>query len=205
MDLLVFRFHLCPSPFIAVYPTTRNNTRTWEGKQFHSLSLSLRAAAVPIAANPVIRWFRHTDRSGSDCLICRHQLQMARAQPCSGQVFTAARCICVGPSFGMHLQHAIASVFTLLAPFLLATVCAEPPFEFKFLPDGPPYSLLDLPVLSAIPPFPRSFEILDMRPSEKIHFNSGNLFIKVSDSSSSWAHAQVTYQVRDLLPGPLSN
>jgi hypothetical protein len=107
----------------------------------------------------------------------------------------------------MHLQHAIASVFMLLAPFLLATVCAEPPFEFKFLPDGPPYSLLDLPVLSANPPFPRSIEIRDMQPSEKLHFNSGNLFIKVPDNSSTWAHAQadflVVYQVRNLPLGLL--
>ena len=98
----------------------------------------------------------------------------------------------------MHPQHAITLVFLLLAPFLLATVCAEPPFEFKFLPDGPPYSLLDLPVLSADPLFPRSIEIRDMQPSEKMHFNSGNLFIKVPGNSSTWAHAQVVYQVRNL-------
>jgi hypothetical protein len=119
--------------------------------------------------------------------------------------FLPTRCVCDDPNFGMRLQNAIAWVFTLLAPVLLATVCAESPLVIKFLPDGPPYSLLDLPVLSATPPFPRSIEILDMQPSEKIHFNSGNLFIKVSDNGSPWAHAQVTYQVRDLLPGRLLN
>jgi hypothetical protein len=86
----------------------------------------------------------------------------------------------------------------LLLLCLNAAAGTNLPFSFTLLPDGPPYPLLDLPLLSTSPPFTRSVNIADIPPSEKLHVNSGNLFMKVPDNSSSWAYATVEFQVHRL-------
>ena len=73
---------------------------------------------------------------------------------------------------------------------------ADPPFLFKLVPDGPPYPLLDLPLTSNSPPYPRSIDIHEIPTSETLRFNTGNLFVQILDNSSSWAPAHVELQVR---------
>lgn len=73
---------------------------------------------------------------------------------------------------------------------------ADPPFLFKLVPDGPPYPLLDLPLTSNSPPFPRSIDIHEIPTSETLRFNTGNLFVQILDNSSTWSPAHAELQVR---------
>jgi hypothetical protein len=87
-------------------------------------------------------------------------------------------------------------LLALLLPLLSSASIADLPISFILLPDGPPYSLLDLPLpSSSSPPFPQSIEIDQIPPNERLQIGAGNLFVRVPNNSSSWAYMQMHVQV----------
>ena len=87
-------------------------------------------------------------------------------------------------------------LLALLLPLFSGSSGADLPISFILLPDGPPYSLLDLPLLSSSPPYPQSIGIDEIPPNQRLQISVGNLFVRVPNDSPSWAYMQIDVQVR---------
>ena len=93
-------------------------------------------------------------------------------------------------------------LFALLLHCLAAAGSADFPehrFGFQLLPDGPPYSLLDLPQpVSSSRPLPTTVNIHDIPAGQKLDLKLGRLFMRVPDNSARWAPVQLEVVVRHL-------
>jgi hypothetical protein len=91
-------------------------------------------------------------------------------------------------------------LFALLLHCLAAAGSSDFPehlFGFQLLPDGPPYSLLDLPQpVSSSRPLPTTVNIHDIPAGQKLDLNLGRLFMRVPDNSARWASVQLEVVVR---------